>query len=148
MGWKRILGLMGLYPIARSEGVVGDVVARHGRRCTCTLPRTDLDREWCRRCGGEITPPPGPPVVPAHQQPCTCLIYQGRRSVNVACPIHGATTPLGGLLRGAAPHLEGRPGGVKVQFKWYDLWVGVFFDTKKRRVYVCPLPCVVVSWGY
>jgi hypothetical protein len=34
-------------------------------------------------------------------------------------------------------------------FAWYDLWVGVFVDRAKRRVYVFPVPCigVVVSWG-
>lgn len=28
-------------------------------------------------------------------------------------------------------------------FAWYDLWVGIFFDTKKRILYVCPVPCCV-----
>lgn len=27
-------------------------------------------------------------------------------------------------------------------FAWYDLWVGVFIDRPKRRVYVFPLPCI------
>ena len=27
---------------------------------------------------------------------------------------------------------------------WYDLWIGVFVDRPKRRVYVFPLPCVGV----
>jgi hypothetical protein len=33
-------------------------------------------------------------------------------------------------------------------FAWYDLWVGVFVDTKKRAVYVFPLPMfgVKVEW--
>lgn len=37
---------------------------------------------------------------------------------------------------------------VRPMFAWYDLWVGVFIDRAKRRVYVFPLPClgVVVSW--
>lgn len=25
---------------------------------------------------------------------------------------------------------------------WYDLWVGVFVDRSKRRIYICPLPCI------
>ncbi len=27
---------------------------------------------------------------------------------------------------------------------WYDLWVGVFWDRAKRRLYILPLPCVGV----
>lgn len=27
-------------------------------------------------------------------------------------------------------------------FAWYDLWIGVFIDRSKRRVYVLPIPCV------
>jgi hypothetical protein len=32
----------------------------------------------------------------------------------------------------------------KVFFAWYDLWVGAFWDRKKRALYICPLPCVVL----
>ncbi len=32
---------------------------------------------------------------------------------------------------------------VRFQFAWYDLWVGVYIDTEKRRVWVCPFPCCV-----
>lgn len=37
---------------------------------------------------------------------------------------------------------------VRPMFAWYDLWVGVFVDRAKRRVYIFPLPCLglVVSW--
>lgn len=30
-------------------------------------------------------------------------------------------------------------------FRWYDIWIGIFIDTKKRTVYVCPLPMVGVK---
>lgn len=30
-------------------------------------------------------------------------------------------------------------------FKWYDLWVGLFVDTAKRRLYICPLPCILIT---
>ncbi len=32
---------------------------------------------------------------------------------------------------------------------WYDLWIGVYIDRKKRRLYVLPLPCIgaVIEWG-
>lgn len=37
---------------------------------------------------------------------------------------------------------------MRIDFKWFDLWVGVFIDTGKKRVYICPLPMVVISFGY
>ncbi len=33
-------------------------------------------------------------------------------------------------------------------FAWYDAWVGVFWDQKKKQIYICPLPCLVVQIGY
>lgn len=27
-------------------------------------------------------------------------------------------------------------------FAWYDLWIGVFWDGKKRRLYILPVPCL------
>lgn len=35
---------------------------------------------------------------------------------------------------------------LSVFFAWYDAWIGVFVDTKKRAVYVCPIPCVVFKF--
>lgn len=34
-------------------------------------------------------------------------------------------------------------------FRWYDIWVGVFVDRPKRRVYVFLLPCLglVIEFG-
>jgi hypothetical protein len=33
-------------------------------------------------------------------------------------------------------------------FRWYDLWVGIYIDTKGRAVYICPLPMfgLKVQW--
>lgn len=30
---------------------------------------------------------------------------------------------------------------VKPIFAWFDMWIGVFVDTKNGRVYVFPIPC-------
>ena len=29
-----------------------------------------------------------------------------------------------------------------VFFRWYDLWVGAYWDRSSRTLYVCPLPTV------
>jgi hypothetical protein len=34
---------------------------------------------------------------------------------------------------------------VKVFFAWYDFWIGFFYDQKKRILYICPFPCVVIK---
>lgn len=33
-------------------------------------------------------------------------------------------------------------------FAWYDIWVGVFIDHKKRQLYIFPLPMLGVQVGY
>lgn len=34
---------------------------------------------------------------------------------------------------------------ISVKFRWYDLWVGAYWDRRARVLYVCPLPCVVLE---
>lgn len=34
---------------------------------------------------------------------------------------------------------------VRLSFAWYDLWVGVFVDTQKHKLYICPFPTVLIS---
>jgi len=35
---------------------------------------------------------------------------------------------------------EGEPFRVRPMFAWYDLWVGAFWDQRRRRLYVMLLP--------
>ena len=30
-------------------------------------------------------------------------------------------------------------------FAWFDLWIGAYYDQKKRIWYICPLPCCVIK---
>lgn len=34
---------------------------------------------------------------------------------------------------------------IRVYFAWYDLWIGLFVDVKKRRLYLCLLPTLVIE---
>jgi hypothetical protein len=34
---------------------------------------------------------------------------------------------------------------VTLFFAWYDLWAGCFYDYKKRIIYICLVPCVVIK---
>lgn len=36
---------------------------------------------------------------------------------------------------------------VTLRFAWYDLWVGAYVDRDNRRLYVCPLPCVLLTFS-
>jgi len=29
---------------------------------------------------------------------------------------------------------------IKPFFRWYDLWIGIFIDTKNKCVYIIPIP--------
>lgn len=33
---------------------------------------------------------------------------------------------------------------IKPMFAWYDMWVGAFWDAKKRRLYIFPVPMLGV----
>ncbi len=37
---------------------------------------------------------------------------------------------------------------VSVFFRWYDLWVGAYWDRATRTLYVCPLPTVGVKLAF
>lgn len=36
---------------------------------------------------------------------------------------------------------------MKVRFAWYDLWIGAYWDRKRRVLYVCPLPTILFVFG-
>lgn len=36
----------------------------------------------------------------------------------------------------------------QIKFVWYDLWIGAFYDSKKRWLYILPLPCVVFIFRF
>lgn len=36
---------------------------------------------------------------------------------------------------------------MRISLKWYDLWIGLYWDREKHILYFCPLPCVVVAIG-
>ena len=33
-------------------------------------------------------------------------------------------------------------------FAWYDLWIGIFIDTKKKKIYYFPIPMVGFYFNY
>lgn len=38
---------------------------------------------------------------------------------------------------------------IRLLFKWYDFWVGVYYDQEGRNVFIFPLPMfgIMISWG-
>ena len=42
-----------------------------------------------------------------------------------------------------APHVW-----ISLFFRWYDLWFGVYIDTRHNTVYICPVPMfgVKIRW--
>jgi len=35
----------------------------------------------------------------------------------------------------------------KIFFAWYDFWVGLYYDRRRKILYINPLPCVVLSFA-
>ena len=34
---------------------------------------------------------------------------------------------------------------VRLSLAWYDLWIGVFIDKQKHKLYICPLPAILIT---
>jgi len=32
-----------------------------------------------------------------------------------------------------------------ISFAWYDLWIGAFIDSDKKRLYICPFPTILFT---
>ena len=37
---------------------------------------------------------------------------------------------------------------VRLSLAWYDIWIGLFIDSEKRILYICPLPFVLFTVKY
>ena len=37
---------------------------------------------------------------------------------------------------------------IRLAFKWYDLWIGAYWDRKGQTLYVCPVPCVAIVFVF
>jgi hypothetical protein len=41
---------------------------------------------------------------------------------------------------------------IRCRFYWYDFWVGLYWDRRKRVLYICPVPtfcievCDMIGW--
>lgn len=38
---------------------------------------------------------------------------------------------------------------IRPLFAWYDLWIGLYVDTRNRRLYILPIPMfgIVIDFG-
>jgi hypothetical protein len=34
---------------------------------------------------------------------------------------------------------------IRLSFAWYDIWIGAYIDTDKKRLYICLLPTLLIT---
>jgi hypothetical protein len=32
-----------------------------------------------------------------------------------------------------------------ISFAWYDFWIGAYYDRRTHRLFICPLPMLLIS---
>lgn len=37
---------------------------------------------------------------------------------------------------------------IRLSFAWYDLWVGAFVDKQNHKLYICPLPTILITINF
>ncbi len=41
-----------------------------------------------------------------------------------------------------------KKGKFKLSFAWYDLWLGIFVDTNKGKLYICLIPTLLITISF
>lgn len=49
---------------------------------------------------------------------------------------------LSGMVLATWFNMKRNNWSIKPVIAWYDCWIGIYIDQKKRKIYVLPLPCV------
>ncbi|MDD4290006.1 MAG: hypothetical protein PHH83_01880 [Patescibacteria group bacterium] len=38
-----------------------------------------------------------------------------------------------------------KTGKFKLSFAWYDLWIGFYIDKDNKKLYICPIPTILIT---
>lgn len=122
--------------------------------CPCfTAPNREAamivvaDGVWCDPCIAPLVKALNDGGVPTVAS--CCGHKRTTHSFGNICLTDGRVLTIHPNLDAAFQTRRVRKWKVRPIFAWYDLWVGVFVDHPKRRIYIFPLPMfgIVVSWG-
>lgn len=36
----------------------------------------------------------------------------------------------------------------KLSFAWYDFWIGFYIDRDNKKLYICPIPTLLITINY